>query len=196
MGLCRVGKIVYKNAVLFSHLIMKNILANGDVVIDATCGNGHDTLFLANLVGKAGSVYAFDIQAEAINNTRQKLIENNLLDRVKLIHDTHENIDNYLDVLIDGAMFNLGYLPNSNTSLITLPNTTLVAVQKVLALLKEGGLVTIVFYTGHSGGLDELELLKNYSSSLPQSDWAVSNLNFINQINHPPQLITIQRLRR
>ncbi len=34
----------------------------GDVVVDATCGNGLDSLWLARAVGRSGKLYAFDIQ--------------------------------------------------------------------------------------------------------------------------------------
>ena len=34
----------------------------GDVVVDATCGNGLDSLWLARTVGRSGKLYAFDIQ--------------------------------------------------------------------------------------------------------------------------------------
>lgn len=175
---------------------MQNLICQGDIVLDATCGNGNDTLFLADLVGDTGKVYAFDIQLVAINNTKEKLLNNLVAERVKLIHDTHESIDYYIDDQLDGAMFNLGYLPNTDTDLITLPNSTLSAIQKTLILLREGGLITIVFYTGHFGGLRELEVVETYLSSLDQNEWVVSHHKFINQINHPPQLITIQRIRR
>lgn len=31
-------------------------------MVDATCGNGNDTLFLARIVGPSGTVYALDLQ--------------------------------------------------------------------------------------------------------------------------------------
>jgi len=57
----------------------------GDTVVDATCGNGNDTAFLASLVGENGRVFGFDIQDKAIANTTKKLTDLNLIDRVTLI---------------------------------------------------------------------------------------------------------------
>ncbi len=175
---------------------MQSELQEGSVVADATCGKGNDTLFLANLVGPAGRVYAFDIQTEAINFTTQKLSHHNLLDRVQLIKDSHEKMDYYINEALDAVMFNLGYLPGVQPRLITLPNTTLIAVQKALNLLKLGGLMTIVFYLGHAGGQEELDLVKNYLTGLPQKEFEICHLNFINQINNPPQLIAVKKLGR
>lgn len=174
--------------------MVKNVIAEGDIFIDATCGKGNDTLFLANLVGESGQVYAFDIQDEAIRITKEKLEQNNLSKRVILINDNHSNIDAHVNLPIDGAMFNLGFLPGSTVKLITMADTTLIAVQKVLHLLKAGGLITLVFYPGHEGGQEELDVVRSYLANLAQNEYEVSQVNFINQINHPPQLINIQKL--
>lgn len=187
-------KSFLKNAVTVSHLMIKSMIKDGDIVIDATCGKGNDTLFLAKLVGENGKVYAFDIQAEAINITSKKLTETNLLDRVTLIQDNHANISLYINEPVSIAMFNLGFLPGSDHNLITQPDTTLTAVMQVLGLLIKGGLITIVFYPGHEGGQEELEIVKNYLTKLSQHEFEVSYITFINQINNPPQLITIQKL--
>lgn len=184
-----------KNAVTVSHLIIKSLIKEKDIVIDATCGKGNDTLFLAEQVGKEGKVYAFDIQKEAIDITSQKLAEKNLSDRVILINDNHEKIDEYIKEPIDLAMFNLGYLPGSKSRLVTLPHTTLKAVEKTLNLLKKGGLITIVFYPGHEGGQEELDQVKSYLINLPQEEFEVSQISFINQRNNPPLLITVQKLK-
>ena len=93
------------------HEILKTKIKEGDIVVDATVGNGYDTVFLAKVVGKTGRVIGFDIQEKALNNTKDKLIRENLEGRVILIHDSHSNIDKYIKEPINGAMFNLGYLP-------------------------------------------------------------------------------------
>lgn len=183
-----------KNAVKVSHLIIKSVIKDKDIVVDATCGKGNDTLFLAKLVGKEGKVYAFDIQKEAIDITSKKLIDNNLSDRVILINDSHEKIGDYVKESINAAMFNLGYLPGSKSKLVTLPHTTLKAVENTLTLLKRDGIITIVFYPGHEGGQEEFDMVKSYLTNLPQSEFEVSQINFINQVNNPPLLITVQKL--
>ncbi len=183
-----------RNAVTVSHLLMEGHIKAGNIALDATCGKGNDTLFLAGLVGDRGQVYGFDLQAEAIEHTKQKLMQNNLLNRVKLINDSHENLNLYINQPIDAAMFNLGFLPGAESKLVTLPHTTLKAVQQVLTMLNHGGLITIVFYPGHRGGQEELNIVKDYLISLPQASFEVSQLSFINQINNPPQLIAIYKL--
>ncbi len=173
---------------------MQKSVNAGDIVIDATCGQGNDTLFLAGLVGESGKVLAFDIQAQAIIATRQKLAENNCIKRVQLINDSHENLDKYSDEPVDAIMFNLGFLPGSKSKIITTAHTTLLAIQKALDIMQSGGLMTIVFYPGHDGGQEELNLVRDYLASLPQASFEVSHLCFINQVNNPPQLIVIQKL--
>ncbi|HZJ84515.1 MAG TPA: class I SAM-dependent methyltransferase [Syntrophomonadaceae bacterium] len=185
-----------KNALEVSHLVMQKELQKGSVAIDATCGKGNDTLFLVDLLGETGRVFAFDIQSEAIKLTREKLIQHNCLKNVELIQDSHENMDYYINELVDGVMFNLGYLPGINSNLITLPKSTLIAVDKALTMLKLGGILTMVFYPGHEGGQAELDKVKDYLVNLSQKEFEVSQLNFINQINNPPQLIVVKKLRR
>ena len=46
----------------------------GDICIDATMGNGNDTLLLCSLCQETGHVYAFDIQEQALAHTRQRLL--------------------------------------------------------------------------------------------------------------------------
>lgn len=158
-------------------------------MVDATCGNGHDTVFLAQLVGKQGRVLAFDIQAQAIENTRQRLIEAGLADRVQLIQADHARLDEYLPDKIKAAMFNLGYLPGSNHLFTTSALTTVAALEHCMKRLVGGGLVTVVAYPGHPGGGEEIEQVKAYMARLDQKEYETWQLNFINQRNHPPCLI-------
>ena len=45
----------------------------GDICIDATMGNGNDTLLLSTLAGSSGKVLAFDIQESALRRTEERL---------------------------------------------------------------------------------------------------------------------------
>ncbi len=74
----------------YSKYLISQAVCLGDTVVDATAGNGNDTLYLANLVGATGRVYSFDIQAQAIENTAALLAKH---DNVTLIHDGHQNVD-------------------------------------------------------------------------------------------------------
>ena len=51
-----------------AHRIFHRILRPGDSAVDATAGNGHDSLLMAQLVGPEGSVTAVDVQPQASNS--------------------------------------------------------------------------------------------------------------------------------
>ncbi|HSQ89965.1 class I SAM-dependent methyltransferase [Romboutsia sp.] len=174
-------------------LYLEQIINEGDIVVDATMGNGYDTKYLAEKVGESGFVYSFDIQEEAIKSTRKKLEKENLQERVKLILDGHENIDNYIEKKISCVVFNLGYLPRAQHMIITKPNTTIKAIEHSLKLLKPHGVVSISIYTGHPGGLDEKNSVYDFVKNLDQREFNVLECGFVNQVNNPPQLVLIEK---
>ena len=59
------------NAVSIAHRVAESVLREGDLAVDATAGNGHDTVFLAQAVGETGKVFAIDVQAAAIGSIRE-----------------------------------------------------------------------------------------------------------------------------
>jgi len=139
-----------------AHGIIKAQLLLADKAVDATLGNGHDTLFLAQCVGENGHVYGFDIQEQALLNTRCRLLGAGMADRVSLFHASHAEMAAYLPDNIDGQikaiMFNLGYLPGSDKALLTRTQSTLPALDSACLLLAEQGLMTVLAYPGHEGG--------------------------------------------
>lgn len=183
----------FLNAVQYSHLLLKKNITEGDLVIDATAGNGHDTNFLAELVGKMGKVYSFDIQKEAITNTKKLLEKKNLADQVQLIHDSHANLDQYLDQKITAAIFNLGYLPGGNKEIITRKESTIPAVEKSIELLQKNAIIIIVIYSGHPGGGEEKKALLDFASDLDHKKFNVLNYKFLNQPGPPPEIIAIKK---
>ncbi|MDB0439785.1 class I SAM-dependent methyltransferase [Clostridioides difficile] len=172
---------------------LENIINKGDIVIDATMGNGYDTKYLAEKVGEEGFVYAFDIQEEALKSTRKKLEKEGYIDRVKLILDGHENINKYVKEEVSCVLFNLGYLPRAKHLIITKPETTLKAISHSLDILKENGIISIAIYTGHDGGQEEKDCIYNYVNNLNQDEFNVLESKFLNQVNNPPQLILIEK---
>ena len=164
-----------------------------NVVIDATMGNGYDTVYLGNLVGDSGKVYAFDVQEEAIKSTIKKVERDDMTSRVELILDGHENLDAYVKEEVACVVFNLGYLPRAKHIIITKPDTTLEAIKKSLKLLKPNGIISIAAYIGHEGGLEEKNYICEYLNSLDQSEFNVLHMQFTNQINNPPQLILVEK---
>ena len=117
-----------KRPITLSHDFLAEVIDKKSIVVDATMGNGHDTAFLAK---RAGKVYAFDIQKQALDKTSQ-LLESQGLANAELILDGHETLDKYVKEPITAAIFNLGYLPSADKSLITKPSTTLEALTKIL----------------------------------------------------------------
>lgn len=181
------------NALGLSHEYAARVVNPGDTVLDATCGKGRDTLFLARIVGDSGDVFAFDIQEKSILLTKKLIAENNL-SNVRVIHDSHENIDKYISTEITCAMFNLGYMPGTDHTLYTRGDTTIMAVQKSLQLLKLGGIITIVIYYGGVTGFDERDIVLEYCKKLNQKQFTVQKTTFENQKNDPPIFICIEKL--
>ncbi|NLM51870.1 MAG: methyltransferase domain-containing protein [Firmicutes bacterium] len=184
-----------KKPLLFAKELVKEVLSPGGIAVDATCGNGYDTLFLAELVGAQGTVFAFDIQPEAISATQKKLEAAHLSERVKLLQTSHAHESFWPPAPVQAVMFNLGYLPGGNHEVITKPESTVAALQIATTRLQPGGIITLVVYTGHAGGQEEYEAVRNFCSKLPQKEYAVLEYKFINQINHPPLLIAVKRLK-
>ncbi len=165
----------------------------GGLAVDATTGNGHDTVFLARLVGESGQVIAFDIQQAALDQTRKRLAAAGLEERVRFVLNSHEHAEAYIQGSISAAMFNLGYLPGGDQHLTTLPETTLKALAILLDKLKPGGIVTLVVYTGHAGGYEEKEAVLDFCSRLDQQRYTALHYQMINQANLPPSLVVIER---
>ena len=184
-----------QNSRTFSHTLLKECLLPGDLAIDATCGNGNDTLLMAKLVENSGKILAFDIQPQAICNTMALLRREKVDKQVECIQDSHSNLHNYIDfdTKIKAAIFNLGYLPQSDKSIITLPTTTIEAIKSIQKHLVKKGRIIIVSYYGHEHGQEELDALNNYLSQLPQQDWSVLKYEFINQINCPPICFCLEK---
>ena len=183
-----INKITEVNKIFLDKIVQK-----GDIVIDATMGNGYDTIYLGNLVGENGKVYAFDVQEEAIKSTKKKVERDNMTDRVELILDGHQNLDKYVKEEVSCVVFNLGYLPRAKHVVLTKPDTTLEAIKKSLKLLKPNGIISIAAYIGHEGGLEEKNYICEYLDNLNQNEFNVLHMQFTNQINNPPQLILIEK---
>ena len=188
----KVGKCLTKITDI-NKLYLEKVINKGDIVVDATMGNGYDTKYLAEKVGEEGFVYSFDIQETALKSTKKRLDKENLSDRVKLILDGHENLDAYVKEEVACVVFNLGYLPRAKHIIITKPDTTLEAIKKSLKLLKPNGIISIAAYIGHEGGLEEKNYICEYLNSLDQSEFNVLHMQFTNQINNPPQLILVEK---
>ena len=159
---------------------MARVLRPGDLTVDATMGNGHDTERLAQLVGPDGHVIAFDIQEQAVENTRQRLEAAGLMDRVTLIRDSHANMAAYVDRPPRLVTFNLGFLPGGDKQVTTLLDSTLTAVQTAMDLLTSGGMLLICSYPGHAEGQRELDALRNLFAAVPPQTFNILEHHFVN----------------
>ncbi|MDR7695430.1 tRNA (mnm(5)s(2)U34)-methyltransferase [Lactococcus lactis] len=187
-----------------AHWMLKDIIKTNDVVVDATMGNGYDTEFLAEL---GANVYAFDVQEEALNATEKRLddagIKNQIFEKnlsnlltepsVNLVLSGHEKLSEYVKEPIKAAIFNLGYLPKTDKSVVTKADTTLTALDALTNQLVVGGRIAIMIYYGHEGGMEEKNAVIKWTSSLPQKDWEVTSYAPLNQIHTPPILVLIEK---
>lgn len=152
-----------------AHRIASQYISRGDIVIDATAGNGFDTLFLAQTVGEVGCVYAIDIQPSAIEIVQRKTIDAGVANQVRIVQQSHSKLLQIVDAshagCVSAILFNLGYLPFGDKSLVTTPETTLPALDASLQLLKSGGLLSVLVYAGHLGGETEATAVQNWIES-------------------------------
>ena len=176
------------NVITFAHDIIKRFITKDSIVIDATVGNGYDTLFLAK---HAKHVFGFDVQKQAIENTLEKCKTENI-NNVTLFLESHEIVDQFVHQSVDAITYNLGYLPNSDKRITTTANTTRRSIENVLPLLNRKGVITITIYTGHEKGEKESDELTIYFSSLNPSLYSVVRYQNLNKI-HSPYTVCIQK---
>lgn len=182
-----------RGPVALSHLFLHTFVQSGDIVIDATCGNGHDTLLLATLVGASGHIFGFDIQQQAIAETGRKIAENGLSDRVTLLQKGHEELADHVTGPVQVVLFNLGYRPGGDRSIITRPDTTGRALEQSLALLAPGGIILITIYPGHSGGTDEQSTVEDWTATLAPRACHCWRMGQTNTNLTAPYLLLIQK---
>lgn len=184
-----------RGPVPLSHLVIRSFLREGDPVVDATCGNGHDTLLLAQLVGETGRVWAFDIQEQAINQTTRRLTEAGLAERVVLLHEGHETMVEQVSGELAAVMFNLGYLPGGDQTIITQPETTLAAFGQALQLLRPGGLLAVTIYPGHDGGASERRTVDGWAAGLAPQAFHTWRMGQLNVPSDAPYFVLVQKTR-
>lgn len=168
-------------------------LSQHSISIDATMGNGHDTLFLAKHSLK---VYAFDIQDKALISTRNRLEQNNCLDKVILIHDGHESMLQYIspDQQADAIVFNLGYLPHADPTIKTQEKNTITALKHAIKRLSAKGIISILAYPGHTGGNSEMLAIIHWLGQLDSLHFAISMIHSMHEQADSPRLFTLQKI--
>ncbi len=156
----------------------------GDTVVDATMGNGRDTLFLSEIIGN-GAIFAFDIQKEAIEKTKT-LLPPERSSQVTLLNQSHDSLE---EISFPKAprliVYNLGYLPGGDKTITTKTPTTLKSIQSSLRILDPSGALSITCYPGHEEGAREEKAIEEFLSSLPSHKWLVCHHQFINRKASP-----------
>ncbi len=167
--------------------ILKPLIRPGDLVIDATAGNGHDTVFLAECVGPEGKVLAFDVQEAALDSARSRVGE---AMRVEFFHESHAQMGDHAAAgSVAVVMFNLGYLPGENHELTTESAGTLAALEAATRLLKPGGVLSVICYPGHPAGAAEAVAVENWMTARAASGWRVAKYGSIGTRRPAPFLV-------
>ena len=185
----------FKNSLDISHKMIRETVKIGDTVIDATMGKGKDTLFLADIVGENGKVYAFDIQKMALIQTAEKLKIAGFDRRVELIQEGHQNMKDHVKTEVSAIMYNLGYLPGGDHNVFTMAETTKQAIEASLNLIKVGGIISIVVYYGGDSGYEEKNDLMEYIKTIDNKRFSVLKCSWENQLNDPPIAVIIEKLK-
>lgn len=174
-----------------AHEVVRAAVRAGDTVVDATIGNGHDTLFLARLVGPSGRVFGFDVQEEALTNTKRRLEESDEeLGEVTLVQTGHETMSAHVSVEVSAVMFNLGYLPGGDHQVTTQRESTRQALNSAWELLAETGVICVVCYRGHPGGREEAEAVLE---SAKQLSGAQVQIEGHNKTEDGPFLVVVRK---
>ena len=179
-----------------AHQFLEAQLHKGDLAIDATAGNGHDTVKLAQLVGPEGCIIAIDIQAQAIAATQDHLKAIPFPPEYQLIQADHARILNQLIATYahkaNAITFNLGYLPGNNKKVHTQAETTLLALEASATLLAPSGLLLVTAYPGHPSGQKEARAVKEWMDQ--QKSWLIEcHEPEVKSLRLPPMLWVAQK---
>ena len=174
-------------------ILLKESVNPGDCVVDATCGNGYDTEILSSLVGESGRVLSVDVQSTALERARERLPTS--VGNVHFVHACHSTLDHIVEghPIPRAVVFNLGYLPGGDKTLITKPETTTAALAHALRIIAVGGIVIMVVYTGHAGGEAEASSIEQLISTLDRKQFVVMKHQWLNVVGVPPYVLVIER---
>ncbi len=173
------------NALVLVHDFLKRHVREGMVCIDATAGKGRDTELLCRLAGGSGRVLAFDIQKEAVECTRKRLAEKGLCAGV--IRDSHANMERYVERgTVDCIVFNFGRLPGGDPNIFTLAETSVLAIDAGIRLLRPGGVMALAMYYGGANGYEERDVVLSHLSGLDPKLYTVLECGWLNRKNDPP----------
>lgn len=177
-----------------AHFIEDHV-KSGDICIDATMGNGNDTLLLSRLCGENGHVYAFDIQEQALENTKKRLDEAHAVQNYDLILNSHVHMDQYAEAnSVSCIVFNFGYLPGGDHQKSTKSSTSIPALETALKLLKKKGQLSLCIYSGGDSEFEELDTILAWLKELDPKKYLVIKTDYYNRPNNPPIPVLVIKL--
>lgn len=188
----------FNSLVKLTHSLIFEAVRAGDIVIDATVGNGCDTQFLLKLIGSSGRVIGFDIQQAAITATLKRLKDQDNHDCLELINASHANLVELIPSVyrgkISAVMFNLGYLPGGDKQIITQAESTIDALFAATQVLSDCGIITVLVYPGHLGGKLEADTVSRWCSRLDSKQFHVALYRNRPENSFAPILFVLNRI--
>jgi ubiquinone/menaquinone biosynthesis C-methylase UbiE len=170
--------------------ILRPLIRVGDLVIDATAGNGHDTLFLAGCVGETGRVLAFDVQQAALESAALRV--GPLASRVEFFLESHAEMATHAaPASVAVVMFNLGYLPGEDHELTTEAVETVAALDTAAEVLKAGGVISIICYPGHPAGAQEAAVVEAWVATKAAEGWRAARYGAVGTRRPAPFLLLV-----
>ena len=177
------------------HHFLEDHVQPGDICIDATMGNGNDTVLLSKLAGENGKVIAFDIQQMALDHTKEKLMKEGCPSNYELVLASHETMNEYAkENSVSCITFNLGYLPGGDHAKATKGESSIRAIGTGLKLLKKKGLMTVCIYSGGDSGFEEKDAVLSYIKALDSKKYLVIISEYANRPNNPPIPVLIIKI--
>ena len=179
------------------------------LLLDATCGNGHDSLFLLSQAPPQARLLCLDVQQTALVATRSRLEAAGLAVRADFLLRGHQELGailpphlerlaeasgNSVKARLGCACFNLGWLPGGDKTLVTRTADSLRALESVLKMLAPQGCISLHCYTGHPGGQEEADALRARVASLPPRQWRVLCAADANRSSQGESLLVLERL--
>ena len=182
------------NTLSMVHEFLTRQIRPGSFCIDATAGKGRDTALLCRLTGETGRVLAFDVQEDAIRQTRELLAKEGL--QAEVILDSHANMARYAaENTVDAIVFNFGRLPGGDPHIFTHADTSVAAIEAGLTLLRPGGVTAIALYSGKENGYGERDAILRYLETLDDRRFSVLSCAWSNRRGDPPMPIFIWKER-
>ncbi|BDA41453.1 Putative rRNA methylase YtqB [Coccomyxa sp. Obi] len=173
----------------------QQLIKEGMTVVDATCGNGNDAKWLAERIGPQGQLFALDIQEDAIRSTKAVLedeVDPQRLPHVRFIHGCHSTLKEHVQAA-HLVCFNLGFLPGGDREVISRPDTTVAAIKAAMSILEPRGVISILAYVGHPGGIEEYQAVQEVAKQVNPQEFSALEQRILNRPNAPVLIMLWRR---